>query len=111
MRDLNLSQETCQLAIKDTGCLEVLINLLDTEEIKCQVTSFVKKSNEYAFFIRMFFQVSKLQSIKKIYFFSHFCVFLFYLDFLERRLSLTFSFLFLSRLNIKKKNKITHHFK
>lgn len=37
MRDLNLSQETCQLAIKDTGCLEVLINLLDTEEIKCQV--------------------------------------------------------------------------
>ncbi|NXS86933.1 ARMC4 protein, partial [Erpornis zantholeuca] len=39
MRDLNLSQETCQLAIKDTGCLEVLINLLDTEEIKCQTGS------------------------------------------------------------------------
>ncbi|NXO07896.1 ARMC4 protein, partial [Oriolus oriolus] len=39
MRDLNLSQETCQLAIKDTGCLEVLINLLDTDEIKCQTGS------------------------------------------------------------------------
>ncbi|NXV10532.1 ARMC4 protein, partial [Cettia cetti] len=39
MRDLNLSQEVCQLAIKDTGCLEVLINLLDTEEIKCQTGS------------------------------------------------------------------------
>ncbi|NXO84154.1 ARMC4 protein, partial [Sitta europaea] len=39
MRDFNLSQETCQLAIKDTGCLEVLINLLDTEEIKCQTGS------------------------------------------------------------------------
>ncbi|XP_071284859.1 outer dynein arm-docking complex subunit 2 isoform X3 [Agelaius tricolor] len=39
MRDFNLSEETCQLAIKDTGCLEVLINLLDTEEIKCQTGS------------------------------------------------------------------------
>ncbi|NXE17478.1 ARMC4 protein, partial [Ardeotis kori] len=39
MRDFNLSQETCQLAIRDTGCLEVLINLLDTEEIKCQIGS------------------------------------------------------------------------
>ncbi|NXD36036.1 ARMC4 protein, partial [Copsychus sechellarum] len=39
MRDFNLSQETCQLAIRDTGCLEVLINLLDTEEIKCQAGS------------------------------------------------------------------------
>ncbi|NXW49376.1 ARMC4 protein, partial [Nyctiprogne leucopyga] len=39
MRDFNLAQETCQLAIRDTGCLEVLINLLDTEEIKCQIGS------------------------------------------------------------------------
>ncbi|NXN86564.1 ARMC4 protein, partial [Bombycilla garrulus] len=39
MRDFDLSQETCQLAIKDTGCLEVLINLLDTQEIKCQTGS------------------------------------------------------------------------
>lgn len=37
MRDFNLTQETCQLAIRDVGGLEVLINLLDTEEIKCKV--------------------------------------------------------------------------
>ncbi|XP_058524894.1 outer dynein arm-docking complex subunit 2 isoform X2 [Ochotona princeps] len=37
MRDFNLSQETCQLAIRDVGGLEVLINLLDTDEIKCKV--------------------------------------------------------------------------
>ncbi|NXV71177.1 ARMC4 protein, partial [Atlantisia rogersi] len=39
MRDYNLAQETCQLAIRDVGCLEVLINLLETEEIKCQIGS------------------------------------------------------------------------
>ncbi|XP_060638451.2 outer dynein arm-docking complex subunit 2 [Anolis sagrei] len=39
MRDFNLSQETCQLAIRDVGGLEVLINLLDTEEIKCKIGS------------------------------------------------------------------------
>ena len=38
MRDFNLSQETCQLAIRDVGGLEVLINLLETEEIKCKVS-------------------------------------------------------------------------
>ena len=37
MRDFNLGQETCQLAIRDVGGLEVLINLLDTEENKCKV--------------------------------------------------------------------------
>lgn len=39
MRDFNLSQETCQLAIRDVGGLEVLINLLDTEEVKCKIGS------------------------------------------------------------------------
>ncbi|XP_036376548.1 armadillo repeat-containing protein 4 [Megalops cyprinoides] len=39
MRDFNLGQETCQLAIRDVGGLEVLINLLDTEEIKCKIGS------------------------------------------------------------------------
>lgn len=42
MRDFDLAQETCQMAIRDAGCLEVLINLLDTEETKCQVSSCVK---------------------------------------------------------------------
>ncbi|XP_050169674.1 outer dynein arm-docking complex subunit 2 [Myiozetetes cayanensis] len=39
MRDFNLAQESCQLAFKYTGCLEVLINLLDTEETNCQIGS------------------------------------------------------------------------
>lgn len=37
MRDFNLAQETCQLAIRDVGGLEVLINLLETDEIKCKI--------------------------------------------------------------------------
>ncbi|XP_019509931.1 PREDICTED: armadillo repeat-containing protein 4 [Hipposideros armiger] len=39
MKDFNLAQETCQLAIRDVGCLEVLINLLDTDEVKCKIGS------------------------------------------------------------------------
>ncbi|XP_071943013.1 outer dynein arm-docking complex subunit 2-like [Antedon mediterranea] len=39
MRDFNLGQETCQLAIRDVGGLEVLINLLETGEIKCMIGS------------------------------------------------------------------------
>ncbi|XP_051531045.1 outer dynein arm-docking complex subunit 2-like [Myxocyprinus asiaticus] len=39
LRDFNLVQETCQLAIRDVGGLEVLINLLDTDEIKCKIGS------------------------------------------------------------------------
>ncbi|XP_032812745.1 outer dynein arm-docking complex subunit 2 isoform X1 [Petromyzon marinus] len=39
MRDFNLAQETCQLAMKDVGGLEVLINLLDTDDIKCKIGS------------------------------------------------------------------------
>lgn len=38
MMDFNLMQETCQLAIRDVGGLEVLINLLDTDEVKCKVS-------------------------------------------------------------------------
>uniref|UniRef100_A0A4W3H7N5 Outer dynein arm docking complex subunit 2 n=1 Tax=Callorhinchus milii TaxID=7868 RepID=A0A4W3H7N5_CALMI len=39
MRDFNLTNETCQLAIRDVGGLEVLINLLDTDETKCKIGS------------------------------------------------------------------------
>lgn len=42
MMDFNLMQETCQLAIRDVGGLEVLINLLDTDEVKCKVSSRAK---------------------------------------------------------------------
>ena len=33
------NSETCQVAIRDVGGLEVLINLLDTDEIKCKIGS------------------------------------------------------------------------
>ncbi|KAM3593279.1 uncharacterized protein V6R79_009296 [Siganus canaliculatus] len=39
MMDFNLMQETCQLAIRDVGGLEVLINLLDTDAVKCKIGS------------------------------------------------------------------------
>uniref|UniRef100_A0A9J8BMK6 Outer dynein arm docking complex subunit 2 n=1 Tax=Cyprinus carpio carpio TaxID=630221 RepID=A0A9J8BMK6_CYPCA len=39
LRDFNLVQETCQLAIRDVGGLEVLINLLDTDDIRCNIGS------------------------------------------------------------------------
>ncbi|XP_034027915.1 armadillo repeat-containing protein 4 [Thalassophryne amazonica] len=37
--DFNLAQETSQLAIRDVGGLEVLINLLETEDSKCKIGS------------------------------------------------------------------------
>ncbi|XP_047139282.1 outer dynein arm-docking complex subunit 2 isoform X1 [Hydra vulgaris] len=39
LRDLNLHQEACQLAMRDVGGLEILINLLETNELKCKVGS------------------------------------------------------------------------
>uniref|UniRef100_A0A8C7JW62 Outer dynein arm docking complex subunit 2 n=1 Tax=Oncorhynchus kisutch TaxID=8019 RepID=A0A8C7JW62_ONCKI len=42
MRDFHLAQQTCQLAIRDVGGLEVIINLLDTEEIKCKILGSLK---------------------------------------------------------------------
>lgn len=45
MRDFNLAQETCQLAIRDVGGLEVLINLLDTDEVKCKVRTLSSHSS------------------------------------------------------------------
>lgn len=42
MMDFNLMQETCQLAIWDVGGLEVLINLLDTDEVKCKVSNYAR---------------------------------------------------------------------
>uniref|UniRef100_A0A3Q3VZX0 Uncharacterized protein n=1 Tax=Mola mola TaxID=94237 RepID=A0A3Q3VZX0_MOLML len=39
MMDFNLMQEICQLAIQNAGGLEVLINLLDTDEVKCKIGS------------------------------------------------------------------------
>lgn len=32
-----LNTEVCQLAVRDTGGVEVLINLLETDEVRCKV--------------------------------------------------------------------------
>jgi hypothetical protein len=37
IRDFNLSVETCQIAIRDVGGLEVLVNLLETDDLDCKV--------------------------------------------------------------------------
>ena len=37
MRDFNLKLETCQMAIKDVGGLELLINLICTDDVKCKI--------------------------------------------------------------------------
>uniref|UniRef100_A0A3Q2PWQ7 Outer dynein arm docking complex subunit 2 n=1 Tax=Fundulus heteroclitus TaxID=8078 RepID=A0A3Q2PWQ7_FUNHE len=39
MMELDLTKETCQLAIQDLGGLEVLLNLLDTNDIRCKIGS------------------------------------------------------------------------
>ena len=35
--DFDLSQEACQLAIRDSGGLDLLINLLETSDVKCKL--------------------------------------------------------------------------
>lgn len=37
LKDHDLTTEINQLAIKDIGGLEVIINLLETDELKCKV--------------------------------------------------------------------------
>ena len=37
IRDFNLSMDICQLAIRDAGGLEVLANLLETDNLDCKV--------------------------------------------------------------------------
>ncbi|KAM8882392.1 outer dynein arm-docking complex subunit 2 isoform 1-T1 [Synchiropus picturatus] len=39
MMGLNLMQDMCQLAIWDLGGLEIMLNLLDTNEVKCKIGS------------------------------------------------------------------------
>ena len=40
IRDFNLTVETCQQAIRDVGGMEVLVNLLETDDIDCKVEEF-----------------------------------------------------------------------
>ncbi|XP_041817870.1 outer dynein arm-docking complex subunit 2 [Chelmon rostratus] len=68
MTDFNLMQETCQLAIRDVGGLEVLINLLDTDEVKCKIGSLkiLRKISHNVQIRRTIIDMGGLQSIMKI---------------------------------------------
>ncbi|KAM7390786.1 hypothetical protein PAMA_008804 [Pampus argenteus] len=68
MMDFNLMQETCQLAIRDVGGLEVLINLLDTDEVKCKIGSLkiLRKISHNLQIRRTIVDMGGLQSIVKI---------------------------------------------
>ncbi|XP_034718241.1 armadillo repeat-containing protein 4 isoform X2 [Etheostoma cragini] len=68
MMDFNLMQETCQLAIRDVGGLEVLINLLDTDEVKCKIGSLkiLRKISHNVQIRRAIVYMGGLQSIVKI---------------------------------------------
>ncbi|TGZ70260.1 hypothetical protein CRM22_003307 [Opisthorchis felineus] len=39
LQDMPLNTEVCQLAVRDVGGLDVLINLLETEEVRCKLGS------------------------------------------------------------------------
>ncbi|CAK6952038.1 outer dynein arm-docking complex subunit 2 [Scomber scombrus] len=68
MMDFNLMQETCQLAIRDVGGLEVLINLLDTDEVKCKIGSLkiLRKISHNLQIRRAIVDMGGLQSIVRI---------------------------------------------
>ncbi|CAF0996120.1 unnamed protein product [Brachionus calyciflorus] len=68
MRDFNLAQEACQFAIRDVGGLEVLINLLDTEDIKCKIGSLqiLKEISKNPFIRRSIADLGGLQTMVRI---------------------------------------------
>ncbi|MBN3276427.1 ARMC4 protein, partial [Polyodon spathula] len=68
MRDFNLAQETCQLAIRNVGGLDVLINLLDTDEIKCKIGSLkiLKEISRNSQIRRAIVDLGGLQTMVKI---------------------------------------------
>lgn len=68
MRDFNLSQEACQFAIRDVGGLEVLINLLDTDDMKCKIGSLqiLKEISKNPYIRRSIADLGGLQIMVKI---------------------------------------------
>ncbi|XP_074549652.1 outer dynein arm-docking complex subunit 2 [Halichoeres trimaculatus] len=68
MMDLNLLQETCQMAMRDVGGLEVLLNLLDTNEVRCKIGSLkiLRKISHNVQNRRAIVDMGGLQSIVKI---------------------------------------------
>ncbi|KAM6900499.1 outer dynein arm-docking complex subunit 2 [Xenentodon cancila] len=68
MMDFNLMEETCQLAIRDTGGLEILLNLLDAGCVRCIIGSLkiLKQISHNPQIRRSIVDTSGLQSIVKI---------------------------------------------
>ncbi|XP_062235056.1 outer dynein arm-docking complex subunit 2 [Platichthys flesus] len=68
MLDLNLMQEGCQLDIWDIGGVEVLLNLLDSDEVKCQIGSLkvLRKISHSMLICQTILDMDGLQSIVKI---------------------------------------------
>ncbi|XP_034428728.1 armadillo repeat-containing protein 4 isoform X2 [Hippoglossus hippoglossus] len=66
--DLNLMQEGCQLDIWDIGGIEVLLNLLDSDEVKCQIGSLkvLRKISHNMLICQTILDMDGLQSIVKI---------------------------------------------
>lgn len=54
MMDFNLTQEMCLLAIKENAGLEILLNLLDTVEVQCQVSGEQLSRNNFMLILYYF---------------------------------------------------------
>lgn len=70
LRDFDLSQDICQIAIRDVDGLEALVNLLDTSEIKW-VFSFLQNTRSV---VLISFWLSIIKTIDKIVKFACACM-------------------------------------
>ena len=68
MRDFNLKLETCQMAIKDVGGLELLINLICTQDVKCKIGALkiLKETSENAHIRLSIVDLGGLEELVKI---------------------------------------------
>lgn len=57
MMDFNLTQEMCLLAIKENAGLEILLNLLDTVEVQCQVSRKQLSRNNFMLILYYFLEI------------------------------------------------------
>ncbi|CAF1068177.1 unnamed protein product [Rotaria magnacalcarata] len=68
IRDFNLSIETCQVAIRDVGGLDVLVNLLETEDFDCKIGSLhiLKEISQNPYIRRNIADLGGLQTMVKL---------------------------------------------
>ncbi|CAF1373974.1 unnamed protein product [Adineta steineri] len=68
IRDFNLSVETCQIAIRDVGGLEVLVNLLETDDLDCKIGSLhiLKEISNNKYIRRNIADLGGLQTMVKL---------------------------------------------